>query len=90
MSPATLVKASLQRAQSLICNPFCSCLSFSLVSLAPEVNVTDGELVGKSTTLIRWELAILSSILPDFVFWVCVPLLNLKAVGVGNVRRETG
>lgn len=43
MSPATLVKTSLQCAQSLTCNSFCSCLSFNLVSLAPEVNVIGGE-----------------------------------------------
>lgn len=50
VSPATLVKTSVKCAQSLTCNPFCSCLSLNLVSLAPEVNVAGGELVGKSTT----------------------------------------
>lgn len=50
MSPATLVKTSVPYAQSLTYNPFCSCLSLNLVSLALEVNVAGGELVGKSTT----------------------------------------
>lgn len=43
MSPSTLVETSVKCAQSLTCNPSCSCLSFNLVSRAPEVNVAGGK-----------------------------------------------
>jgi len=52
LSTATLVQTSVQCGQlsPLTCNRFSSYLSLNLLSLAPEVNVTGSELMGRSMT----------------------------------------
>lgn len=71
---------SIQCGQHLTCNPFSSCLSLNLVSLAPEVNVAGGE---EHNLQLDGKLATLSRLFPGFGFQVCpLPQFLLEKPGL--------